>query len=113
MAYLSEENTQMYQRMLSADTEQGPRSGSIVSPPKIISPRITQSPKFVPTNLPGKSIVSKTENPLIGKDVVSPKPQTLVEAYYKPPELTTEKGKFMPLVLLGGAGLLLYFLFKK
>jgi hypothetical protein len=113
MAYLSEENTQMYRRMLSADTEQGLGTSSIVSPPKIISPGVTQPPKFVPTNLPGKNIVSTTKGPLIGKDVVSPKPQTLVQAVYTPPTTTTEGRKFMPLVLLGGAGLLLYFLFKK
>jgi len=69
---------------------------------------VSIGPGISPSVIPGVIPPSRVEP---GKtEAVSPS-SALVQAVYTPP--TTEGRKIMPLVLLGGAGLLLYFLFKK
>ena len=89
----------------------GPASG-----PRIVTPPITQPTGYTPRSLPGRTTVpTKTfteSTVMIGKDVVSPSPKSFSQAVITP-TTTTGGQNFMPLVYIGGAGLLLYFLFKK
>jgi hypothetical protein len=89
----------------------GPASG-----PRIVTPPINQPTGYTPRSLPGRTTVpgkTVTESTvMIGKDVVSPSPKSFSQAVITPTTTTTAQN-FMPLVYIGGAGLLLYFLFKK
>jgi hypothetical protein len=129
MAYLSEENTEMYRRMLSADTERGPSSGSMFNPP----PR-TASPSTVggfvrktfappgPVMTKGITVTGTTGTGSGGGTAEIAVKQNQLELTGVPPggfptqqevDAAENKRKIMPLVYIGGAGLLLYFLFKK
>lgn len=66
------------------------------------------TPKIM--TLPGRLPGDKPKT--IGTETVTPS-SALVQAVYTPPTTTTGGRNFMPLVYIGGAGLLLYFLFKK
>jgi hypothetical protein len=122
MAYLSEENTEMYRRMLSADDERGPvQSGLFTPPPRTQAPTPTTVGGFVKKSFkaPGavmtKGIaITGTSGTGVGggKTEVAPMPKSFSQAVITPTTTTTAQ-KFMPLVYIGGAGLLLYFLFKK
>jgi hypothetical protein len=123
MAYLSEENTETYRRMLSADTERGPGNGFAIAPNP--TTQTTTSPAFVKRNFgqvgqPIKKQITVTGTTTaqgVGggtSEVAVKAPKTFQQAaaaMAMQPE--PEKTNFMPLVYIGGAGLLLYFLFKK
>jgi hypothetical protein len=120
MAYLNEENSELYSRMLSADTEQGPKPGGIFSPgpkmPKPTTPSVFTKMGFgkPPGAMATKGItVTGTTLPGSGggNTEIAPTPKSFVQAtttIIKP-----KKSNIMPLVYIGGAGLLLYYLFKK
>ena len=135
MAYLSEENTEMYRRMLSADTERGPvQSGLFNPPPRTAEPTAVSS--FVKRKFPAPGPVMTKQITVTGTTTaqgvgggtseVAPKPKSFIDFpqnQFGPPRtsveggtaasLGPEKSNFMPLVYIGGAGLLLYFLLKK
>jgi hypothetical protein len=127
MAYLSEENNEMYRRMLSADDERGPvQSNLFTPPPRTSAPTPTTVGGFVRKSfgVPGavmtKGIaITGTSGTGIGggKTEVAPMPKSFVDQPFSgvPPGgfPSDNRQKFMPLVYIGGAGLLLYFLFKK
>jgi len=118
MAYLSEENTEMYRRMLSADTERGPNSGSMFNPPpRTVAP--TSVAGFVKKTFPAPGPAMTKQITVTGTTAassggvateVAPMPKTFQQAAMA---MVPTKTNFMPLVYIGGAGLLLYFLFKK
>jgi len=122
MAYLSEENTETYRRMLSADTERGPSSSSMFNPP----PR-TAAPSTVggfvrktfappgPVMTKQISVTGTTGTGSGGGTAEVAVKQNQLELTGVPPGgfPSDNRQKFMPLVYIGGAGLLLYFLFKK
>ena len=139
MAYLSEENANTYRALLSggrfgADVEpseptpgQGPKGGSYGFPtipstgplpatgpssgPIRTNPVINQPIKttpFVPKSITGKTTTE--ESVMIGKDTFTPKSFQQGAAAMT---IAPTKTNFMPLVYIGGAGLLLYFLLKK
>jgi hypothetical protein len=116
MAYLSEENNEMYRRMLSADDERGPvKSGLFNPPPKTTAPSV-----FVKRGVgkpvgavmtKGITITGTTAASSGGVATeVAPMPKSFQQAAMA---MQPEKTNFMPLVYIGGAGLLLYFLLKK
>lgn len=125
MAYLSEENTETYRRMLSADTETGPGNGFAIAPNP--TTQTTTAPAFVKrkfgqvgqpikkqitvTGTSGKGIGGGTTEVAVKPKAFGDFPQD----QFGPPRtnIEPEKTNFMPLVYIGGAGLLLYFLFKK
>lgn len=122
MAYLSEENTEMYRRMLSADDERGPvQSGLFTPPPRTSAPTPTTVGGFVKKSF-GKPGTVMTKGIAItgtsgtgvggGKTEVAPMPKSFQQAATTM-VIEPEKTNYMPLVYIGGAGLLLYFLFKK
>jgi len=122
MAYLSEENTETYRRMLSADTERGPSSASMFNPPPKTAAPSTVGGFVRKTFAPPGPVMTKqitvtgTTVPSsagVATEVVQmPKTfQQAAAAMAMQPE--PKKTNFMPLVYIGGAGLLLYFLFKK
>jgi hypothetical protein len=141
MAYLSAENAKTYRALLSggrfgADVEPGepvaPSTGAggsygvpnaptggtssgggipATGPsqgPRTTTPPINQPTGYVPRNLPPAKAQPKT---IIGKDTFTPKSFSSPGAFQQQEE--TPKTNFMPLVYIGGAGLLLYYLFKK
>jgi hypothetical protein len=120
MAYLSEENTEMYRRMLSADTEQGPGTGAMFNPPpKTAAP--TTVGGFVRKTFPAPGPVITKQITVTGTTTASsggvtteiaPMPKTFQQGAAAMTMAPT-KTNFMPLVYIGGAGLLLYFLFVK
>jgi len=120
MAYLSEENTEMYRRMLSADTEQGPGTGAMFNPPPRTAAPTTVG-GFVRKTFPAPGPVMTKQITVTGTTgtgsgggsmEVMVKPKNFVEGGTAA-SLGPQKTNFMPLVYIGGAGLLLYFLFKK
>jgi len=121
MAYLSEENTEMYRRMLSADDERGPvQSGLFTPPPRTQAPTPTTVGGFVRKSfgVPGavmtKGIaITGTSGTGVGggKTEVAPMPKSFQQSATM--VIEPKKTNYMPLVYIGGAGLLLYFLFKK
>jgi hypothetical protein len=140
MAYLSSyENQETFKALLSggrfgADVEPSepvpgvsPGSGSYGNPtipstgplpatspiagPVRTNPVITPTPtKFTPKPIPGKVVKESTE--MIGKETFTPKSFTSTTTTTTTAE-TKGKTNIMPLVYIGGAGLLLYYLFKK
>lgn len=138
MAYLSAENANTYKALLSggrfgADVEPSeptpgvtpgggsyglptvPSSGSIpatgpIAGPIKATPPINQPSKFTPKVIPGKVITESTV--MVGKDTFTPKSFTQATTTTTTAEIPG-KTNYMPLVYLGGAGLLLYYLFKK
>lgn len=134
MAYLSEENTNTYLALLAggrfgADVEPGepiapstspggsygnpmqPSTGPIRTTGAIAGPIKTTPSKFTPRSIPGKVI---TESPImVGKDTFTPKSFTQATTTSTSTAEIPGKTNIMPLVYLGGAGLLLYYLFKK
>ena len=125
MAYLSEENTEMYRRMLSADTEQGPGTGAMFNPPPR-TPAPTTVGGFVRKTFPAPDPVMTKQITVTGTTgtgsgggttEVAPKPKSFVDQPLtgRPPGgfPSDNRQKFMNLVYIGGAGLLLYFLFVK
>jgi len=122
MAYLSEENTETYRRMLSADDERGPMPGSLFNPPPRTATPSTVGGFVRKTFAPPGPVMTKqitvtgTTSASSGgvTTEVAPMPKTFQQAaatMAMQPE--PKKTNFMPLVYIGGAGLLLYFLFKK
>ena len=116
MAYLSEENTEMYRRMLSADDERGPvQSGLFNPPPKTAAPSVFVKRGFGkpvgPMAVKGITVTGTTAASSGGVATeVAQMPKTYQQAATA---MQPEKRNYMPLVYLGGAGLLLYYLFKK
>jgi hypothetical protein len=130
MAYLSEENQEMYRRMLSADDERGPvQSGLFNPPPKTAAPSVfvkrgvgkpvgPMAVKGITVTGVVKSAADSNFNRTLtmqeaadlieGKGIVGPKPFDT-----GPVNPTLPKSNLMPLVYIGGAGLLLYYLLKK
>jgi hypothetical protein len=131
MAYLSEENSEMYRRMLS-ETERDPKKGSMFNPPprtmapatvsvmEIPKPAQSTSVSVIPRKvLPSPGVATPRQITVTGATgassggaaaEVAPMPKTFQQAAAA---MMPEKRNFMPLVFIGGAGLLLYFLLKK
>lgn len=123
MAYLSEENTEMYRRMLSADDERGPvQSGLFNPPPRTAAPTpaMVVTKRGVGKPIGAMAVKGITITGTSGKGIGGGTSEITVKQ--APLELTgvqpggfpsVNRLNFMPLVYIGGAGLLLYFLFKK
>lgn len=92
-------------------TPTGPTGG-----PRTPTPPINQQTGYVPKRFPVGPVKSAV---LVGKDTFTPKefkdyPQDNPKfPGGVPADAFTQKTNFMPLVYIGGAGLLLYYLFKK
>jgi len=122
MAYLSENNADIYRRMLSANDEREPgTTGSGTSfvqpPPRTAAPTPIKKNFGVPGTplIKGVSVTGTTTAPTatgVTADVAV-MPKSFQQAATMMITPTPEKRNFMPLVYIGGAGLLLYFLFKK
>jgi len=114
MAYLSEENSEIYNRLLSADDERGPSGANMFNPtprtaaPSVIATKIFKSPGQMATK--AITITGTTGKSSGGGVTEVPPIKTMPTSIVTTMPATRN---FMPLVYLGGAGLLLYFLFKK
>jgi hypothetical protein len=121
MAYLSEENNEMYRRMLSADDERPPGTAFVIAPNPTTTPAGFVKKTFGPPGKPISKQITVTGTTGTGSGggtaEVAPKPKSFVDEPLAgvPPNgfPADNRQKFMNLVYIGGAGLLLYFLFMK